>query len=49
VSQRFRAGQVVDGYDVNPFVTERGAKNIAADAAKTVDTYLNRHVTSLEM
>jgi hypothetical protein len=47
MSQRLRAGQVIDGYDVNLFVMECTTKNVAADAAKSVDAYLRRHVTSL--
>ena len=48
MGQRLGAGQIVDGYDVNFFVIECGTKNVAADAAKSVDAYLNRHVTSLK-
>ena len=47
--QRLGAGQIINRYDVNFLVIECGTKNVAADAAKSVDAYLNRHVTSHEM
>ena len=44
--QRFRIGEVVDRHEVEVLVGERGAKNIAADAAETVNAYFDCHVAS---
>src|SRR5208283_2380438 len=43
VSQRRRAGQVVDGDKIELFVAERGAQNVASNAAKAVDSNLYCH------
>ena len=47
VGQRCRAGQVVDGDKINLGIAERGAKNVAANAAEAVDANLNCHVRIL--
>ena len=44
VSQRRRAGQVVDGDKIDVFVAKRGAQNIASNAAEAVNTNLYCHV-----
>jgi hypothetical protein len=44
VSQRRRAGQVVDGDKIDVVVAKRGAQNIASNAAEAVDTNLYCHV-----
>ena len=44
VSQRCRAGQVVDGDKIDFGVAKRGAQNVAANAAEAVDTNLYCHV-----
>src|ERR1019366_2643164 len=47
VSQRRRAGQVVDGDKIDFFVAKRGPQNVASDAAEAVDTNLYCHVSFL--
>ena len=47
VRQRCRAGQVVDGNKINFGIAERGAQNVAANAAEAVDANLNCHVCLL--
>ena len=47
VSQRRRAGQVVDGNKFDLGIAKSGAKYVAANAAEAVDTNLNCHVCLL--
>ena len=47
VSQRCRAGQVVDGDKFDFGIAKRGAQNVAANAAEAVDANLNCHVLIL--
>ena len=44
--KRVRAREVVDGDKVDVLVAERGAHDVAADAAEAVDTYPDRHAKS---
>src|SRR5208337_3865436 len=44
VSQRRRAGQIVDGDKLDIFVAKRGAQNVAANAAEAVNSNLYCHV-----
>ena len=46
VRQRLGIRDVVDGHNLDGRVAERGAKNIAADAAKPVDTDFDGHASS---
>ena len=43
VRKHFGIGQIIDGYKVDVWITERGAKNISSDTTKSVDTNLHRH------
>ncbi len=47
VSQRRRAGQVVDGDKIDFLVAKRGAQNVASNAAEAVDSNLYCHVSFL--
>ena len=47
VGQRRRTGQVVDGDKINLGIAQRGAQNIASNAAEAVDTDLNCHLRVL--
>jgi len=44
--QRFRIGDVVDGDKLNVPIVQSRAHDVAPDAAKTVNTYLNGHSSS---
>src|SRR5579863_1410694 len=46
MSQRLGIGEIVDGDKLEVGVVEGGAKNVAANAAKSVDAYFNCHITS---
>jgi hypothetical protein len=46
VRQRLGVGQVVDRHEFQILVLERGPQNIAADAPKAVDAYLDCHTFS---
>src|SRR6266851_2171496 len=39
-------GDVVDGHELNIAVVQRGAHDVAPDAAEAVDTYLDGHSSS---
>ena len=41
--QRLCIGNIVDPDEVDVLVAQRGAKNIAADAAKSIDAYFDCH------
>jgi hypothetical protein len=43
MGQRLGVGEVVDGHDIERRIAERGPKDVAADAAKTVDAYFDCH------
>ena len=43
VRERVRAGQIVDGDEVDVPVAERRAHDVAADAAETVNANLHGH------
>jgi hypothetical protein len=43
VRERFGIGQIVDGYKVYVRITQRGAKDVASDATKSVNANLHRH------
>src|SRR6266852_5527440 len=42
----FGVRDVVDGHELNVLAIDRGAHNVATDAAEAVDTYLDGHTTS---
>jgi hypothetical protein len=42
----FGIRNIVDGDELNVFVVDRGAHNIATDAAEAVDSYLDWHTSS---
>ena len=44
--QGLRIGEIVDRDEIKIVVGERGAKNIAADAAEAVDAYFDCHIAS---
>ncbi len=44
--QRLGAGEVVDRDELQSGIVEGGAKNVAANAAESVDTNFNCHITS---
>ena len=46
VRERVRAGQIVDGDEVDVLVAERRPHDVAADAAETVDPDPDRHRSS---
>src|SRR6185437_1822160 len=46
VRERLRIRNIVHGDDFNRGITQRRAENIAADASKTVDSYLDWHSSS---
>jgi hypothetical protein len=46
VRQRFGIRNVVYSNELNVPVSDRGAHNIASDAAKSVDAYLDGHSSS---
>ncbi len=46
VCQRFGVGDVVDGHDFDGRIAQRRAKDVAADASETIDTYFNCHESS---
>ena len=46
MGERLCVGDVVHRNKLNIFVVERGAHNVASDAAETVDTYLDGHSSS---
>ena len=41
--QRLRIGNIVDGDEVDILVAQRGAKDVAADAAKSIDAHFDCH------
>ena len=43
VREGLRVGHVIDGYKLNVFVIERGAHDVASDAAEAVDANLDGH------
>jgi hypothetical protein len=46
VRKRFGVGQVVDGDEINVWITKRRAKNISPNTTEPVNTNLNRHCRS---
>src|SRR5713101_8638150 len=46
VRQRFRVGDVVHGDKLDGGVAQRGAQDVAPDAAKPVDAHFDRHASS---
>jgi len=46
MGQGLRTGQIIDGYEIQLFVIQRGTKYVAADSAKSVDSNFDRHNTS---
>ena len=46
VREGLGVGDVVDGHKLNVFVVQRGAHDVASDAAKAVDSYLDGHSSS---
>jgi hypothetical protein len=44
--QRFGICNIVYGHELNVLVIDRGAHNIAPDAAEAVDSYLDWHTSS---
>jgi len=46
VREGLRVRDVVDGDELNVLVVERGAHDVASDAAEAVDAYLNGHSSS---
>src|SRR5207302_5505456 len=48
--QRLRVGNIVDRDEVDVLVAQRGAKDVAADAAKSVDTHFRseEHTSELQ-
>src|ERR1700687_4509273 len=46
VSQRLGIGQIVDRHELDVLVLERGAQDVAADAAKSINPYFYSHVSS---
>src|ERR1700675_1465397 len=48
MSQGLGIGQVVDGYELQVGVVERGTQNIASDAPEPVNPYFDCHVASVQ-
>ena len=47
--ERLRVGDVVHGHKLDRRIAQRRAKNVPPDAAKTVDSYFNRHASSSDL
>src|SRR5277367_3839050 len=47
VGERFRISEIVDGYEFDIWVFERGAQHVATDAPEAVNAYFDSHLASV--
>ena len=47
MGQRFRIGQIVDRDEIQVWIFERSAQNVAADSSEAIDANFNCHVSSV--
>jgi hypothetical protein len=48
VRQSCVIGEVIDTYDINAWVCERGTEEVAANTSKTIDSDISHYETSFE-